>query len=155
MWKSVWVKALVLLLIIGVLAAVFLIPPEPTDEQKLYQVVLDAQEAVNERNPTGLTRLISRDYQDGSGNTRESLVPRISGWLRAGQLVQVVPEVRSVQIQGDLAQMSLNLRISWGGDTTAGETYPVELKLQREGRQWRIISAGGWQRAESDVMNAD
>ncbi|MEN6302922.1 MAG: hypothetical protein ABFD96_09375 [Armatimonadia bacterium] len=125
---------------------------EPTDEQKLYRLVSEAQKAVAQHNTTGLTRLISDDYQDRSGYTREQLVPMIASWMRGGEQYEVQPEIKQMTVRGDFADMVLDVRLRYGGAQQYTEPYRIKVTLQREGRPWKVIAAEGWGEAQGDVM---
>ena len=54
----------------------------PSDEHQLVQLVAIAQAAAQERNSTGRTRVLSDDYRDKDGNTKQQMTAMIVGWLR-------------------------------------------------------------------------
>lgn len=124
----------------------------PTVEQLLYRLVATAARAVEQRNTTGLTRLISDAYQDRSGYTREQLVPMIAGWMRGGTEYEVKPVIRQMVVRGGSADLVLDVRLRYGGAEQATEPYRIKVTLQREGRQWKVIAAEGWGEAQEDVM---
>ncbi|MBU0609799.1 MAG: hypothetical protein KKI08_18080 [Armatimonadetes bacterium] len=128
--------------------------PTPTDQQKIYALVAQGQGAVEQRNATGLTRLISRDYFDRTGTTRQQLVGMIVQWMHGGEEVMVVPEISGLDLRGDFADMSLRVRL-WRGNEPSGpgEEYAMAVRLRKEGRDWKVISAEGWAEAQSDLMS--
>ena len=149
------VRAILLVLGMGIGAALYMFVgqrSEPTDEQKLYRLVSEAQKAVEQHNTTGLTRLISDDYQDRSGYTRQQLVPMIASWMRGGEQYEVQPEIKQMTVRGDFADMVLDVRLRYGGAQQYTEPYRIKVTLQREGRQWKVIAAEGWGEAQGDVM---
>ena len=130
--------------------------PAPTDQQKIYTVIVQAQKAVENHNATGLTRLLSRDYFDRYGTTRQQLVGMIVQWMHGGEEVLVVPEITGLQIKGPFADMSLRVRLWRGREPSGpGEDYAMAVRLRQEGRAWKIISAEGWAEAQSDFMNGE
>lgn len=149
------VRAILLVLGMGIGSALYVFVgqrAEPTDEQKLYRLVSEAQKAVAQHNTTGLTRLISDDYQDRSGYTREQLVPMIASWMRGGEQYEVQPEIKQMTVRGEFADMVLDVRLRYGGAQQYTEPYRIKVTLQREGRQWKVIAAEGWGEAQGDVM---
>jgi len=136
--------------------AFFLGQPRLTDQQQLYALVAQAQRAVENRNSAGLTRLISRDYADPYGTNRQQLVGMIVQWLRGGEEVLAVPEITGLSVRGDFADLPLRVRL-WPGREPSGpgEAYGMTLRLRKEGRHWRVISAEGWAEAQSDVMSGE
>ncbi|MHB8997524.1 MAG: hypothetical protein ACYC63_19945 [Armatimonadota bacterium] len=125
----------------------------PSDEQQLVQLVATAQAAAQERNPTGLTRLLSDDYRDKDGNTKQQMTAMIVGWMRGATSYTVVPEVLSTDIQDGTAQMQLKVRY-WAAEPIAGagDEFRMSLALRKEGRQWKVTSAEGWQQEQGKLM---
>lgn len=125
----------------------------PSDEHQLVQLVAIAQAAAQERNSTGLTRLLSDDYRDKDGNTKQQMTAMIVGWLRGAASYKVVPEVLSTDIQDGTARMQLKVRY-WTAEPIAGagNEFRMALALRKEGRQWKVTSAEGWQAEQGRLM---
>lgn len=152
--RMVVIGALVVILLAGLVAGYLLTRPQPTDEQKINALVVQAQQAVEKHNTTGLTRLISRDYVDKSGVTRQQLVAMIAQWTRGGEAVTVVPEITGLRINGAFADMQVRAQVWYGPDTSGGgQEYRITARLRKEGRDWKVISAEGWEAAQSDAMS--
>ena len=155
--KRQLVLAILAVLVIGGGAAVyFLTRPQPTDQQQIIALVAQAQRAVERHNATGLTRLLSHDYFDAYGTNRQQMVGMIVSWMRGGEEVRAVPEITSLQINGDFADVKLRVWLQWGSQQpAAGEPYQMQMRLRREGRAWKVISAEGYGEAQSDAMGGD
>jgi hypothetical protein len=154
--RQLAVVGIAVVLIAAGLAGYFLTRPQPTDEQKIVALIAQGQRAVERRNSTGLTRLISKAYDDPYGYNREQLVGQIVGWMRSGQEMQVVPEIVDLQFNGDFADVKLRVWMAWGqGAAAGGEPFRMTVRLRREGRTWRVISAEGWGEAQSDIMSGE
>jgi hypothetical protein len=152
--RQLAVVVVVMVVIAAGLAGYFLTRPQPTDEEKIVALIAQGQRAVEQRNSTGLTRLLSRDYYDPYGTTREQLVGMIVSWMRGAQDVQAVPEIVDLKLNGDFADVKLRVWLAWGeGPSAGGEPYRMTVRLRREGRAWRVISAEGWGEAQSDIMS--
>jgi len=148
--------ALIVLALAGAVAVYLLTRPQPSDQQKIVALVAQAQRAVERHNSTGLTQLISRDYYDSSGFDRQQLVGMIVSWMRGGEDVLAVPEIAGMDIRDPFADVQLRVRI-WSGRQPSGpgQPYQMKLRLRKEGRTWRVISAEGWGEAQSDIMGGE
>jgi hypothetical protein len=148
--------AVLIAVVIALVVAAVLGRPHLTDQQKLYALVAQAQKAVENRNATGLTRLLAQDYADSYGTNRRQLVGMIVQWMRSGEEVLVVPEITDLQIREPFADMSLRVRM-WRGREPSGrsEECAMTLRLRQEGRDWRVVSAEGWPAAQSHFMDDD
>jgi hypothetical protein len=150
------IVAIAALPLVVLAVAYFLGRPEPTDEEKLYGVIKQAQRAVEVRHSSGLTRLLSRDYMDPYGTSRQQLVAMIVQWMRSGDDLEVMPQVTGLEVRDDFADMALRVQI-WRGREPSGavEEYAMKLRLRREGRHWKVLSAEGLTEAQSDLMNSE
>lgn len=127
--------------------------PRPTDEQRLYKLVTSGQEAVENHDPSALTRLLSRDYHDRLGNDKKQLTGMILGWLRGGPPLQVIPQIAGLKVEGKVADMQLKVRY-WMGDTSGpGEEFGMAVRLQKERGEWKVISAEGWQEQQGKLLD--
>ena len=148
------VAAVLAVIVLALVGGVWLTRPELTDEQKIHRLVAQAQRAADDHNSTGLTRLISRDYMDRSGITRQQMVAMIVQWMRGGEEMLVVPEITGLQIRPPFADMSLRVRMWHGREPSGpGEQFDMAVRLRQEGRQWKVISADGYSAGQSDMMN--
>lgn len=132
----------------------FLGRPPLSDQQKIYALVVQAQKAVENHSSAGLTRLLSQDYVDSYGTTRQQLVAMIVQWMHGGEEVVVVPEITDLQIREPFADMKVRVRLWEGREPVGpGAEYTLMVRLRHEGRTWKVITAEGWAAAQSDVMN--
>lgn len=142
-------KGLITLLVVAVLglAAWWLVMrPRPTDEERIYGLVADAARAVEMRNPSGVLRLVSESYHDPYDNSKRTLTQQVIAGLRSVDRITVVPEIASLEIQGDVATALVRARVRFGDATErrGGVDLQVRLQLAREGRVWRVTSSDGW-----------
>ena len=129
--------------------------PRPTDEQRLYSLITKAQEAAENHNIAGLTRLISRAYHDRTGNDKRQMNALIMGWLQGAPPLKVVPTVAGLKVNGAAADMQLKIRY-WAGDpNSAGDEFGMALRLQKERGEWKITSAEGWEQEPGKVMGGE
>ncbi|NPV46653.1 MAG: hypothetical protein HPY69_06830 [Armatimonadetes bacterium] len=130
---------------LGLAAWWLLVRPRPTDEERIYRLVADAARAVEMRNPSGVLRLVSESYHDPYGNSKRTLTQQVIAGLRSIDAITVVPEIASLEIQGDVATALVRARVRFG-DATEGRGVDLQVRLQlaREGRVWRVTSSDGW-----------
>lgn len=149
-------RGLVTLLAVAVVGSAawwFLLRPRPTDEQRIYRLVADAARAVEMRNPSGVLRLISESYHDPYDNNKRALTQQVIAGLRSADSLTVVPEVASLQVQGDTAVALVRARVRFGDAAQSrGVDLQVRLQLAREGRAWRVTSSDGWAPAVDAYM---
>lgn len=149
--------AVAIIVVAAVGLAIYLMTrPQPTDEERLYRLVVQAQEAAQKHNAAGLTRLLSDSYKDSEGYDKHQLTGLIIGWLRGAPPFTVVPTITGYKVQGDTAQMQLQVRY-WTGDpsTAPADEFKVQLNLRREGRDFKVVSAGGWSAEQNRLMNEE
>lgn len=152
-----WVVGVLLVLIVVGLAVLwFARRPQLSDQEQLLQLVAKAQTAAEKRDATGLSRLVSDSYRDKEGIDKHQLTGLIISWLRGAPPFTVVPSVTGTTIQGDTAQMQLQVRY-WMGDpnTAQADEFKMQLSLRREGREWKITSADGWQHEQGSLMGGE
>lgn len=115
-------------------------------ELELERLIADAEAAAEARDTGHFRGLISHDYLDTRGNTRDDLI----GWLRAYFLthgkVEVVVRVEAMDIRrNEAATVALGvLSLGVGGGRfagLAGDIERIEVELVRERGEWRIIGA--------------
>jgi hypothetical protein len=152
-----WITTVIVLVAVAALSlgvAYYLGQPQPTDQQRLYRHLAQAQQAANAHNARGLTALLSRDYADRSGTTRQQMVAMIVQWMRGGDDWTVVPEITDLQLHDDFADMRLRVRLWHGREPTGpGEEFAMAVRWRREGRAWKVISAEGYAEGQGEVMN--
>ena len=67
-----------------------------------------------------------------------------------------MPEVLGTDLKGDTAQMQLKVRY-WMGDSSSspGQEFRMTLSLRKEGSDWKITSAEGWQQEQGTLMGGE
>jgi len=147
-----------MLLILGIvrISRYFVQEPPISEEQQLALLVAQAQKAAETRHSRSLTRLISQDYYDPYGTTRQQLVGYIVEWMRSGIDVAIAPIIKSLIVRLPYADMTLEVHV-WrlGAEETEGEKYLLKVRWRKEGRYWRVISAEGWAEAQMDGAAGD
>lgn len=128
--------------------------PQPSDQEQVYRLVINAQDAAQRKDARDLLALLSEDYLDHNGYNKRDMTRWIISGLRTAEPITVVPEVKSLQVTGDRAELALAVRL-WLGDPATTEVIPLTMQigLQREGRRWRITSARGWEQTQEAYWN--
>ncbi len=126
--------------------------PAGTPEEEIRALVDAAELAAEERDAADLRALIADDYRDPAGRTAGDVRGILHGYLVAHQSIRLLTRIDSIELEGtELAR----LRVTVGmlgreagpdpGWDLAGDVYRFDLRLAREGGEWRVIRAG-WQR---------
>lgn len=149
------VLLVVLALVAGVTVLRSLTRPRLTEEQRLYALFTNAQEAAEKHNIAGLTRLISRDYHDRMGTDKRQMNGMIASWLQGAPPLKVVPTVAGLKVNGETADMQVKIRY-WSGDPNSpGDEFAMALRWQKERGRWRVTSAEGWEAEQGKLMGGE
>jgi hypothetical protein len=121
---------------------------ESTPEAEIRAIVTAAEEAAESRDASALLALIAPDYQDERGYDAEELGRYVRGYLIAHQSIHLLTRIDEIEILGpDLAHLKTTVGMlgresvattSWD---LAGEVYEFDLRLAREGGDWRVVRA--------------
>lgn len=150
------ILAVLAVAVLGGVAKWYLSRPRLNDEQKLYLLITTAQQAVDKRDASGLTRLISDHYKDKEGYDKHTLTGMVVGWMRGSEPFTVVPEIVGLTIKATTAEMQLKVRYFVGeGASGAGNEFRMQLQLQKEGNDWKVLSAQGWSEEQGHLMNGE
>lgn len=152
-----WVVALLLVLIVVGLTVLWSARrPQLSDQDQLVQLVAQAQEAAEKRDATALARLVSDSYRDKDNNDKHQMTRLIVAWMRGAPAFTVVPSITGTSIHGDTARVQLQVRY-WMSEqpSGAGDDFPMILSLRKEGQDWKITSADGWQHEQSNLMGGE
>jgi len=121
----------------------------PEDE---IRALVDAAElAAEQRNAADLRDLVADDYRDAAGRTASDVRRLLHGYLIAHQSIGLITRIDSIEIEGkELARLRVTVGMlgrEAGPDSgwdLAGDVHRFDLRLAREGGNWRVIRAG-WQ----------
>jgi len=145
-----WVFVVV---VIGAGAGWYLLTrPEPlSDEQQIVRLIADVQRAVEQRKTSDVMRYVSDDYHDRRGLDRLDVQRLVIAGARNRATMDLSVQVTSIEVQGDSATFTAEVDYSVGGPAMPGRSnhLTVSAELRRERGGWKVISAEGWQDAES------
>jgi hypothetical protein len=122
--------------------------PRETPEARVRATIAQGEQAAEERELSGLMDLVSPAYRDEQGNGSEELRQYLRGYLVTHQSIHLLTRVESVEFPyRDMAKVSLTLGMLGRGAASAttfdatADVYDVELELQLEEGDWRVIRA--------------
>ncbi len=133
-----------------VLVAAFLGCAKPADP---VQATIDAVvKAANARDADALIQRVAPDFEAGDGTGRNEIEARLKGYFQAYEILHV--QVSNVQIERSEAAARVRLRAEMngqprsigglGGLVPSAAKYDFDLRLVREGKEWKLAFAG-WQ----------
>lgn len=125
--------------------------PGATPEDEIRALVAAAEESAEARDASALRELVADDYEDAAGRRASDIRQYVHGWLLAHQSVRLVTRVDSIELEGtELARVAVTVGMlgreaaSDSAWELAGDVWRFDLRLAREGGDWRVIRAG-WQ----------
>lgn len=122
------------------------------DPGEELRALISAAEAAAESRDTGhFRRLISDDYVDRRGRSKQDLVNTLRAYFFANTGIEVLSRVEQVELLGDdAAELTLeSALIGRGAGRSAlgvdGDLYRISVELVRAGGDWQVIGAD-WER---------
>jgi hypothetical protein len=133
-----------------VLVAVTLGCAKPADP---VQATIDAVvKAANARDADALMARVAPDFEAADGTGRNEIEARLKGYFQAYEILHV--QVSKVQIERGEAAARVRLRAEMTGQPRSVDglsgllpsaaKYDFDLRLVRDGKEWKLASAG-WQ----------
>jgi len=125
-----------------------------TPEEEIRALVREAQIAAEERQVGDFARLISEQYGDEHGNSKEELVRMLRLQMIRNQVIYLMVRTGEIKLVDDLSATAV-VRVAMAGGPLetfedlarlGAELYRFDLELVKESGKWRIIRAR-WGRA--------
>jgi hypothetical protein len=118
--------------------------PDGTDEGQIRAALVDAINAMNHGHVTSAMSVVSPDYKDSTGFTRERL------WLLANRAAEnrkewtaMVTQIKP-RVEGNDASVSITLRVTMASGHETHD-YPITLTMRREdSRAWLLVPTRRW-----------
>jgi len=159
-------RGLVVLAVIAVLAglaygvkvAVDAKRPKGTDDEQIRRMLYEGEQAAERRDAAGVSRYMSNDYDDGTFRAAQ-IRYQIGQWFRDNSSVDVEIPSETIETEidpgGQTARVQFRMTVGRRGvNGNSGAEMEVVLRLKKDpvyyfgvfpGREWRVVSAGGWQ----------
>jgi hypothetical protein len=159
--RSAWGGFLLAIILACGLAAVaaYLQTHSTADERGIRTVCRDLARGAERRDRAGLERLISANYRDERGLTRESALDALLTYLDAGDWRRIRPVTIVVnKVDGDKASATAKVLLAQASSPSAAHgqsAFQLDLQLAREGGRWRVLSAEDWQLPAADLEQAE
>lgn len=119
-----------------------------SDPETELRALVAAAEAAAEARDTGFFRdLVSEDYADAAGRSRDDLVDRIRGYFFLNTSIEVLTRIERVELHGDdAADLVVQAALVSGRRRGAipgldADYRRIELELVRDDSSWRVIAA--------------
>lgn len=122
-----------------------------TPEQEIRALVVAAEESAEARDASALKELVADDYLDPSGRDAAGIRSYIHAWLVAHPSVRLLTRVDTIELEGtEQARLAVTVGMlgreakADSGWDLAGDVWRFDLRLVRDGDDWRVVRAG-WQ----------
>jgi hypothetical protein len=121
-----------------------------SDRVRIEGILQSASETVETEDLEGLTHLLSDDYRDAYGQTRDSVHYVMGGVFRDFDRIQVDTGRPAIQLEGKSANVKIPIRVSagWAGQRAylvGSNPKPAlaTILFRKEGLLWRVVSVEG------------
>jgi hypothetical protein len=126
---------------------IYLPPREGTDREQILRLIVNVEKAIEQGRVSGVMDYISPDYKDPRGFDRRMVHRMVLAGARDQQKMNLSVEVPEIEVSGDTAQFVAEVDMSVNDGEMTHLT--VRGELQRENGRWMVVSADGWQNAQS------
>lgn len=118
-----------------------------SDEDLIREMINSAARAAGEKDIKGVTEHVSESYKDEYGNDKDSLKGLLFVYFRQYERINVYVRDAEISVEGDRAEADVKVVFTGGeslddiGDMvpSSGGGYLLELKLQKEGGDWKVV----------------
>ena len=119
--------------------------PEAGPEEQVRQWLSAGQQAVETKERGDLLDLISPSYVDSRGLDRDDIGDRLRVYFLRQQSIKLLTSIEEIRLYGDsAAEVDLTVGMAGKNDSVFGfsaDAYRFQLELERDGDDWRLISA--------------
>jgi len=148
-------RAFVLILALGCLLAAAAVFRQlyPADQRGIQGTCEKLAGAAERRDPVALSSLLSSDYHDGRGFTRETAIRHLIGYLDSRGFRHVTPLAITVNdVKQGLAHATAKVWLAQADPPPRGQRDAIRLdvSLRRESGRWRVTSVEDWELPAED-----
>jgi hypothetical protein len=119
--------------------------PSEGPEAALRAWVTQGQELAEDKNRRGLVDMISPDYVDARGNSRDDISDLFRIYFLRTQTVALITKIDELNVFGDDAgEVVLTVGMAGTNEGTFGfsaDAYKFEMEFERDGSEWLLTSA--------------
>lgn len=123
-------------------------PREGTDREQVLRLIVEVEKAVEQGRVSGVMEHISEDYSDDHGLNRRMVQRMVMAGARDRRRLTLSVGQPRIEVSGDTATFvtDVDFSVNDGRDV---RHLTVRGQLRREDGRWKVVSADGWQGAES------
>lgn len=114
---------------------------------EIEALIKDAETAVESRQTGFFRGLLSDDYVDARGNTKDDLINRIRGYFLINTEIEIINRIDEITLHGDDAATAV-LHVAMVGRNAGrgllgldGDLIRMELELLHDGSDWQVAGA--------------
>jgi hypothetical protein len=148
MKRTSWISLIAVCLAAAAILLLHLNAGSFSDENKIHQLLKNAETAAEGRNLGLAFSLISPDYHDSAGLRADGIKMQIVRALRSTEHYDILIDKAALKINGDTAHVDTRVTISRISRTASLEEYfsgGVGLNLKKENaRKWLVIPVKVW-----------
>jgi hypothetical protein len=126
---------------------------EPSPEDRIRKVIARAEEGAEARDLSDVMALVSDRYSDLQGQNKAAVRQVMGGYFLVNQSIHLMTRVEDIRFPSDdIATAHVTVGMLGRQDEAAGDwslaadVYEFDLRLLKEGEDWRLQSAT-WRRA--------
>lgn len=123
--------------------------PRETPEVRLKHWLTQMELAVKEQNTSDIKALISADYSDAQGNTRQKLLLQLTLWFKRYDDIGLKNRIAEIKIMGETARMVIDTTFSdsqlLAQMGLSQSTYQFVLLFEVDDEDW-LLSSMSYQR---------
>jgi hypothetical protein len=152
---------LAIILACGLAALAAYLQTHPTtDERGIRMVCRDLARDAERRDRAAIERLISPNYRDQRGLSREDALDGLLRYLDAGNWKRIRPVAIVVnKVDGNKASATAKVLLAQADSPTVrpgGQgAFQLDLEFAREGGGWKLLSAEDWQVPAADLEQTE
>jgi hypothetical protein len=123
--------------------------PPPSDEERIRALFAEAARAAGEKRAGDAVAGLSERFRGAGGWEKRDVQRAIAGQVLRGEWLTVAITSDRVEVSGDRAHAAVHLVAARSGKGKAlagllpgdGTGLAIEAELEREGSEWKIVSA--------------
>ena len=119
--------------------------PDGSPEDAIRAWVARGEQAAEEKDRGELLDMISEDYADGRGNTRDEIGDLLRIYFFRQQTIALLTSIDDIVMSGDTAAI-VDVTVGMAGTNggalgLSADAYNFEFELQKDDEEWLLIGA--------------